>query len=73
MELSAPTAKSTDHFGTILNVRQLVDGQLLVNDGQRRQLSILDAQLGHRIVVIDSVAAGGQSYGGIAARYKPGR
>ena len=69
--LSAPTAKSTDHFGTILNVRQLADGKLLVNDGQRRQLSILDAQLGHRIVAIDSVAASGQSYGGTAAPIIP--
>ena len=70
-ELSAPDAKSAEHFGTILNVRPLVNGGVLVNDGQHRQLVALDATLNRRTVIIDSVAVGGQSYGATAAPLIP--
>jgi hypothetical protein len=70
-ELSAPDAKSSEHFGTILNVRPLANGALLVNDGQRRQVVMLDATLNNRTVLIDSVSIGGQSYGATAAPIVP--
>ncbi|MGV3711274.1 MAG: hypothetical protein ACO1Q7_20810 [Gemmatimonas sp.] len=62
-ELSAPDAKSTESFGNIFGVRPLKNGGVLVNDGIRRQLVTLDASLGNRTVVVDSVTEGGQSYG----------
>lgn len=69
--LSSPEAISDHRFGMILNIRELPDGQLLVNDGQRHQLSILDAKLEHRVVAIDSVFNGSQSYGRNAAAIIP--
>ena len=64
-ELSAPTASTTDHFGTVLGVRPLSDGRVLVDDGRSRQLVILDRNLSHRVVLLDSLAKaqGGLSYG----------
>ncbi|MEP6780853.1 MAG: hypothetical protein ABJC26_13240 [Gemmatimonadaceae bacterium] len=62
-ELSAPSAKSVRHFGTILNVRELPHKQLLVNDGGNRQLFLLDSTLTRAIIVFDSANALGLSYG----------
>ena len=70
-ELSAPTAKSTETFGAILGVREIADGKLLVNDARRRQLSVLDAELAHKTIVLDSVAIGRQGYGRFAAPIIP--
>ncbi len=70
-ELSRPEAKTTETFGNIFGVRQLKDGRLLVNDGVRRQLVALDANLGRRTVLVDSVTVGGQSYGPRAAPLIP--
>lgn len=68
-ELSAPEAKSTQHFGNIFGIRPLANGGVLVNDAVRRQLVTLDASFGNRTVVVDSVAEGGQSYGPRAAPF----
>lgn len=62
-ELSTVEAKTTEHFGAILSLRQLKNGGVLVNDGGRRQLVTLDPTFTKRTVVVDSVAEGGQSYG----------
>jgi len=62
-DLSAPEAKTTQHFGNIFGVRPLANGGVLVNDGVRRQLVTLDAGFSNRTVVVDSVSEGGQSYG----------
>lgn len=62
-DLSAPDAKTTQHFGNIFGLRQLAGGNVLVNDGVRRQLVMLDPSFNKRTVVIDSAAEGGQSYG----------
>ncbi|MEP6835198.1 MAG: hypothetical protein ABJB74_17555 [Gemmatimonas sp.] len=62
-ELSAPEAKTAEHFGNIFGVRALKDGGVLVNDAVRRQLVTLDASFSKRTVVVDSVTEGGQSYG----------
>jgi hypothetical protein len=70
-ELSAPDATTTASFGNIFGVRQLADGQVLVNDGVRRQLVVLDRNFATRTVVVDSVAEGGQSYGPRAAPLIP--
>lgn len=62
-EVAVAHTKSADRFGNIFSVRQLTGGRVLVNDGIRRQLVILDANLANRIVLVDSVVEGGQSYG----------
>ncbi len=61
--LSAVQATSTHSFANVFSVRALSDGRLLVNDGVRRQLVLLDARLSRPRVVLDSVAVGGQGYG----------
>jgi uncharacterized membrane protein YgcG len=61
--LSTPEAVSSGTFGTILGVRALPDGNVLVNDAQRRRLLLLDRELKIKQVVLDSANAGGQSYG----------
>jgi hypothetical protein len=68
-ELAAVEATSTEPFKSIMNVRQLEGGTVLVNDGIRRQLILLDNQLGFKRIVIDSVSTAGQSYGPIATPF----
>lgn len=70
-DLQAVDAKSSTHFGAILNVRPLTGGKVLVNDGTRRQLVMLDEKLANPKVVIDSVSEGGNSYGPRAAPLIP--
>ena len=70
-DLSAVDAKSSEHFGNIFTVRQLVGGKVLVNDGVRRRLVMLDDKLSNPSVVIDSVSEGGNSYGPRAAPLIP--
>lgn len=62
---------SSAFFGNIFNVRPLAGGKVLVNDGIRRQLVMLDANLSNPTVVIDSVSEGGNSYGPRAAPLIP--
>ncbi|HEY4133463.1 MAG TPA: hypothetical protein VGM50_22785 [Gemmatimonadaceae bacterium] len=57
------TAVSTATFGTIVSVRELPGGRLLVNDGRRRQITMLDAKLGTPAVVMDSTAGMSNFYG----------
>ncbi|MEP6833478.1 MAG: hypothetical protein ABJB74_08790 [Gemmatimonas sp.] len=61
--LAPVDAKATQQFGNIFSVRQLPGGKILVNDGVRRQLTVLDNELANPRIVIDSVSEGGQSYG----------
>lgn len=62
-QTSAPVAVSRQLFGTILNVRALHNGQVLLNDGLSRQLIILDSALAVKTVLLDSTTTNGQSYG----------
>lgn len=61
--LELPQIRSTRAFGSIYNVRELSDGRVLINDGLRRQLVILDENLGTSSVVLDSAGMGSNSYG----------
>lgn len=70
-ELSAVEAKSSEHFGNIFGVRQLAGGKVLVNDGVRRRLVMLDDHLSNPTVVLDSSSEGGNSYGPRAAPLIP--
>lgn len=62
-EMAAPEARTLDTFGFIFGVRPLEGGKVLVNDGLRRQLVVLDEKFATRTISIDSVSTGGQSYG----------
>ncbi|MBC8089455.1 MAG: hypothetical protein H7Z40_19495 [Phycisphaerae bacterium] len=66
-ELSPPNATSTQKFGSILGVRELPGGDVIVNDGRRRQLLMLNSQLATQRVLLDSVPVDGKGYGPRAA------
>lgn len=61
--IAAPDAQTKPIFGTVPAVRQLSNGQLLVNDTQKRQLTLLDPSLGNPSIVADSVSGTASSYG----------
>ncbi len=62
-ELSPTIVASDTYFANIFSVRPLNGGRVLVNDGIRRQLVILDERLSKPSILLDSVAVGGQGYG----------
>jgi hypothetical protein len=62
-ELAPAIAKSAQTFGTILNVRTLPGGNLLLNDATNRQVLMLDSELNKKSVVIDSTTGAPNSYG----------
>lgn len=61
-ELSASTGASVT-FRNIFGVRETTGGKLLVNDGVQRRVLMLDSTLANPVVVLDSMAEGGNSYG----------
>src|SRR5947208_2989566 len=61
--LGHPVLTSPPVFVGVSQVRQLSDGRVLVNDRGRRQVILLDANLGNPRIVIDSVAGRDRSYG----------
>src|SRR5205823_390745 len=63
IELPAATTKAAMTFGGVLGVRQLSNGNLLVNDAGRRQVRLFDSTLTVHSVVRDSVPGSASSYG----------
>jgi hypothetical protein len=63
----SPPVRSERNFGSILNVRQVARGAVLVNDPIRRQLILLDERLKTKRVVLDSVTVGPHAYGPIGS------
>lgn len=61
--ISTASALSTEPLGTITGVRQLPDGRVLLNDGQRRRLLLLDTALTLVDVVLDSLSEAENYYG----------
>ena len=61
--ISTASALSTEQLGTITSVRQLPDGRVLLNDGQRRRLLLLDTTLKVVDVVLDSLSESENYYG----------
>lgn len=61
--IAAPEAQSKPLFGVVPYVRALPGGKLLVNDIQRRQLTLLDQTLGTATVIADSASGTANSYG----------
>lgn len=58
-------------FGNIFGVRELAGGKLLINDGVRRQITVVDATLANGRIVLDSTSDGLNSYGPKAAPLIP--
>jgi hypothetical protein len=61
--IATASAVSPAAFGAIAGVRELPDGRVLVNDGARRRLLLMDTALKTTGVVLDSLAGVANAYG----------
>ena len=61
--IATASALSTEPLGVINSVRELPDGRVLVNDGVRRRLLIMDTTLTKVEVVLDSLSDIANTYG----------
>ncbi len=61
--ISTASAVSTEQLGSITSVLQLSDGRVLLNDGTRRRLLMLDTSLKLTKVVLDSLSQTRNYYG----------
>ena len=62
-KIATASAVSQESFGTINSVLELRDGRVLVNDGVRRRLLLMDTTLTKVDVVLDSLAEIANTYG----------
>ena len=71
--ISTASALSTEDLGAVNSVVELNDGRVLVNDGTRRRLLLMDTTLKVVEVVLDSLAEVANTYGtraGMLIRYR---
>ncbi len=61
--ISTASAVSKEPIGSILAVRELADGRVLVNDGASRRLLLMDSLLVTERVVLDSMSELANTYG----------
>ena len=61
--IATAQALSTEELGGITSVLELADGRVLVNDGTRRRLLLMDTTLQTVQVVLDSLAEVANTYG----------
>jgi len=61
--IATASALSTEQIGSITSVRELPGGRLLLNDGARRRLVLMDTTLKTIDVVLDSLTEVENSYG----------
>jgi hypothetical protein len=61
--IATASALSTEQLGVITSVRELADGRVLVNDGVRRRLLLMDTTLRTVEVVLDSLSEISNTYG----------
>lgn len=61
--ISTASAVSREPIGSILAVRELPDGRVLVNDGASRRLLLMDTMLVTQRVVLDSMSEKENTYG----------
>ena len=62
-KIETAAALSTESLGSISGVRQLSDGRVLLNDGTRRRLLLLDSALNTVGIVLDSLTDVENAYG----------
>jgi hypothetical protein len=72
-KISTASAVSTEPLGAITSVRELPGGRLLVNDGVRRRLLMMDTTLKVTQVVLDSLTEVANTYGTRAGALIPYR
>ncbi len=70
-KIESAQAVSTMPLGAITSVRQLPDGRILLNDGARRRLLLLDSTLAVQSVVLDSLTEVENAYGTRAGALVP--
>jgi hypothetical protein len=63
VELPWATARCVEAIGSVIGIRQLPDGRVLVDDGDRRQVRLFDNGLTRSSVVLDSLSGISNSYG----------
>jgi hypothetical protein len=61
--IESASAMSKEQIGSITAVRELPDGRVLLNDGARRRLLLMDSTLATVAVVLDSLAEIENTYG----------
>src|SRR4051794_3714085 len=61
--IATASALSTEQLGAVTGVLELRDGRVLVNDGTRRRLLLMDTTLTKVEVVLDSLAEIANTYG----------
>jgi hypothetical protein len=61
--IATASALSTEQLGSIQGVRELADGRVLLNDGARRRLLLMDTTLKLVEVVLDSLSEISNTYG----------
>jgi hypothetical protein len=61
--IATASALSTEQLGVVTSVRELADGRVLVNDGMRRRLLLMDTTLRTVEVVLDSLSEISNTYG----------
>ena len=61
--IATASAVSTEQIGSITSVRELPGGRVLLNDGARRRLLVMDTTLKTLEVVLDSLTEVENSYG----------
>src|SRR6185503_16316560 len=61
--IATAQALSTEELGAVNSVLELADGRVLVNDGTRRRLLLMDTTLKTVQVVLDSLAEVANTYG----------
>jgi hypothetical protein len=62
--IESAVSVSKELIGAVTNIRALSDGRVLVNDGTRRRLIMLDSSLALVKVVLDSITTVEDAYGG---------
>lgn len=71
--ITTASSLSTEPLGTITSVRELADGRILLNDGTRRRLLLMDTTLNVLGVVLDSLSEIANTYGTRAGALIPFR
>lgn len=71
--IESASAVSTEPLGSITNLRHLSDGRVLLNDGSRRRLLLLDSTLSKVTVILDSLTEVQNAYGTRAGALLPYR
>jgi hypothetical protein len=71
--IESASAISSEPLGAVSSVRELRDGRLLVNDGVRRRLLLMDSTMTMIAVVLDSVSEVANTYGPRAGALLPYR